>query len=164
MRIALLTLVLLACGCKHTSPTDLSSPENTLKSFFKAIEESRIPNELNAFVLDVKERRAFKTRCEMRGCKKGSFEIVKVEKMGESSAILVLNYKVVGNKGRIVMQGKNSPVSFERIGSNWGVTQFGRRVSPTPRKKSESPPPAVKGDSPTKQDGGPNSDAAQQAL
>ncbi|MBL4634537.1 MAG: hypothetical protein JKY56_11730, partial [Kofleriaceae bacterium] len=114
MRIALLTLVLLACGCKHTSPTDLSSPENTLKSFFKAIEESRIPSELNAFVLDVKERRAFQKRCEMRGCNKGSFEIVKVEKMGESSAILVLNYKVIGNKGRIVMQGRNSPVSFER--------------------------------------------------
>ncbi len=164
MRIALLTLVLLACGCKHTSPTDLSSPENTLKSFFKAIEESRIPNELNAFILDVKERRAFKKRCEMRGCKKGSFEIVKVEKMGESNAILVLNYKVIGNKGRIVMQGKNSPVSFERVGSNWGVTRFGRRVGAAPRQKKQLPPRGVKGSSPTKQDGGPNSDAAKPAL
>lgn len=159
MRVALLILILLAAGCKNSSPTDLSTPETTLKSFFKALEESRIPDELNAFVLDVMERGAFKARCKRRGCKKGNYKILKVEKMGESSAVLILDYQIIGNKGQVVMQGKNSPVSFERIGSNWGVTQFGRRRTappqnePTPKAKAEDAPQK------TGQDAAPSLDA-----
>ncbi len=140
----LVAVVSLIASCKHKSATDLSTPEKTLQSFFNALKESRIPDELNAFVVSPAEQTAWKLRCEARGCKKAKYEIVKVRERGESGATLILNYTVWGNDDQIVMKGTNSPISFERSGTNWGISQFGRQLS-APKKKPQPAKAADKG-------------------
>lgn len=130
MRVALHLAVLTALvgsACKKTSPTDLSTPEKTLESFFNAVNESRIPDEAVDFVIDDAERTSWKLRCETRGCKKSVYKILEIKEVGERGATLIVDYQVYGKKNQIVMRGKASSIRFERHNSKWGIVQFGER-------------------------------------
>lgn len=127
----MLTVVLIAlsiAGCK--SAVRLGTPEEALESFFKAIKEDRIPEELDTFVISDTERALWRARCDYQGCRKVNFSIVGDQERGENAATVLVNVEVLGHQGQQVVYGKATPIRLERQQGKWGIVQFGTRSRP----------------------------------
>src|SRR5688572_19644977 len=105
--VPLLFAAALAVGCKRPPSYDRSTPEKTLASFFKALEARRIPEDLDRLVVvDAGEEAAWKARCQPHGCTGGSFRIVAKPPSGDYEATLVVDYRITGRDGALVMRGQ----------------------------------------------------------
>ncbi len=126
MRVVLL---LLACAvaCRRAPSYDRSTPEKTLASFFKALEAKRIPEDLDRLVIvDAGEEAAWKARCQRHGCTGGSFRIVQRPPSSDYEVTLVVDYRITGRDGALVMRGQHSPIQLLREPEGWRITQFGK--------------------------------------
>jgi hypothetical protein len=137
-------LVLVVCaaaviagGCKRRRSYDQSTPEQALTSFFEALRRGRIPADLEQLVATEEERTSWRLRCESRGCKDGSFQVLERE-TSDYEATLVIDYEVTGNEGHQVMSGVSSPIQLTRDQRRWSIARFGRQVGVTPAKPPAS--------------------------
>ena len=128
-----LGLALASGGCKRRPSYDLSSPEATLASFERALDEGRIPEDLHVFMSSPRELASWKLRCRTRGCTGASFTSVKRTRMADYTAVLRIDYHVRGKGGATVMRGRDSPVHFAREENRWLIEQIGEYiVAPRP--------------------------------
>jgi hypothetical protein len=128
-RAVALALALAAAlpGCGKAKRYDRSTPEKTVASFFQALRDGRIPDDLEQFFADEHEVAVWRLRCESRGCKGGNLGTVTVEERYDYRAILRVRYEVLDHRGVIVMRGDDAPVTLTREGKNWQIHQFGER-------------------------------------
>ncbi len=131
-----------ACGKKGPS-YDRKTPENAVRSFFKALEDGRIPQDIERFFVDEREVAAWKLRCEHRGCTGGSVYEVTVDEKFDYRATLRIKYEVIGTNGTRIMHSDDAQLTLTREGRNWYIQQFGKRraiPSKTPRIDAGSGP------------------------
>ena len=124
------------CGCKKKPTYDLSSPEATLASFEKALDQERIPEDISTFVNNPREIASWKLRCRTRGCSSGTFEVLKRERVADYTAVLIVDYTVQGKGGSTVMRGQQSPIRFAREESRWLIEQFGKQIKAPAKRRS----------------------------
>jgi myo-inositol-hexaphosphate 3-phosphohydrolase len=124
--LAAAALAVAACGNKGPS-YDRKSPENTVRSFFKALEDGRIPRDLERFFVDEHEVAVWKLRCKHRGCTGGKVYAVTVEEKYDYRATLKIKYEVTGTHGTRIMHGDDAELTLTREGRNWYIQQFGKR-------------------------------------
>jgi len=135
MALAIAGLLLCICGCKKKPTYDLSSPEATLASFEKALDQERIPEDISIFVSSPREIASWKLRCRTRGCSGGTFKVLKRDRMADYTAVLIADYTVQGKGGSTVMRGQRSPIQFAREDSSWLIEQFGKQIKAPARRR-----------------------------
>jgi hypothetical protein len=131
------SLLLAAPACKRRASHDRSSPEATLAAFFTTLNAGGLPADLEMFVIEDGELASWRLRCQSPGCKSGAYRIVSPGDRDEWKAVLYVDYAVDGEDGVRAIKGERSPISFEREGQTWYITQFGRKVSPARDRPAE---------------------------
>jgi len=124
--VAATLLVLAACGSKSPS-YDRKTPENTVRSFFAALQDGRIPQDLERFFVDEHEVAVWQLRCKHRGCTGGKIYDVVVEEKFDYRATLRIKYEVLGTNRTRIMHGDDATLTLTREGRNWYIQQFGHR-------------------------------------
>lgn len=157
MRRPALILVLVAAavaltGCKKKRTYDRSSPEATLASFFDAINNKRIPADLEQFIAEPKELHLWRFRCKDQRCRSGTFRITNVGERTEYSVLLYVDFVVHGKDGGSTTRGQRSPIALEKRGARWFIKRVGRKLG-APKK-----PERVGRDGGVPIDGGDSSD------
>lgn len=132
----LLGALVASGGCKKRRTYDRSTPEATVRSFFAALDEGHIPDDLPLFVADTTEIASWRMRCKNRGCERGELTVRQQLEHTDYTAVLVVDYSVFGTRGARVMRGEESPIRLQREGDAWRIVQFGRRIP----ARSEQPP------------------------
>jgi hypothetical protein len=124
---ALAVVLASTTGCKKSPSYDRSTPDKTLASFFKALADERIPEDLDRLVIaEGAEATVWKVRCEAYGCTGGSYRIVERGPASDYEATLLIDYRITGERGAVVMQGQRSPVQLLREPDGWRITQLGK--------------------------------------
>lgn len=115
-----------ACGKKAPS-YDRKTPENAVRSFFKALDDGRIPQDIERFFVDEHEVAVWKLRCKHRGCTGGKVYEVTVEEKFDYRATLRIKYEVLGTNRSRIMHGDAAQLTLTREGRNWYIQRFGKR-------------------------------------
>ena len=129
-------MLLLVGGCKAAPSYDQSTPEAALESFFKALNESRLPQDLPKLVGE-QEVKIWRMRCNSPGCAGGNFKIVARGDGNDVRRVLYVDYVITAENGVHIMTGNKSPLSFEKLGKSWIIVGFGRQLTAPPPKPAE---------------------------
>ncbi len=153
MRYALVVIVAVSAvgvgACKKRRSTAQETPEATVAAFFEAINNKRIPRDLDNFISDPKELHTMRFRCKDRRCRRGQFKIRSVGERTSYSAVLFVDYKVFSHDGGIAIRGRKSPFTLERLGKRWLIKTIGRRLRADSNQPTGNQKPLT-----TSQDGG----------
>jgi hypothetical protein len=125
-----LVVAIAMAGCRCGSEPDRATPEQTLRGFFAAIRDGRIPDELEQFVRDDYELRSWRMRCEEYGCASVDLARLAVATVDEHRAVLRIDYVLRSPTGGQLMRGDDAPVTLIRADDGgWYIAQFGERVT-----------------------------------
>lgn len=124
-------------GCRGGSGAD--SPEGAIAGFFAALNQGRIPGELDTLVGDAVEQERWRLRCQLHGCSGGQFTVVRRSRPGAGDwrTTLHIDYEVTGAGGAVVMRGRDAPVRLQRLAGGWRLLEL---AAPQP---PDQPPAAA---------------------
>ena len=134
--LMVIAIALQLAACKRATSYDQSTPEATLQSFARAVNDKRIPADLRRFVANPHEISTWQLRCRTAGgCVKASFQIIGSGVAAADREVRYVDYFVVGGDGSTLIRGQRSPIYFEPAGDRWLIKQFGDQITSKPKAR-----------------------------
>ncbi len=124
----------LACKKRDKPPYDVSSPQATVASLFKAMNKKRIPADLQHLMSTTSLLKEWQFRCR-KGCYGASFKIVRSETKNPSKTIVYVDFVIRIGDGRKLRRNAQ-PFILDKLADQWLIGEIGLRTS----KKTTAPP------------------------